>query len=183
MCITCLSVCISSSTCLCACVHPSVRSSCLSFYTTCLTAVTPARSLPLCAWNPSASPVGHAEMDADVMWRPRCQILHALTGLDCGWASKLPATIRDTSERMGLTSGVSSQIKPTGGCYGHIGTSITAGAHLAVRTCACTAWETCPASNDLFAQHKCLCLCVYLCVIRHHTHRLGERHPWVFSWL
>lgn len=43
------------------------------------------------------------------------QIRHALTGLDCGWASKLPATIRDTSKRMGLTLQVISQIKPVGG--------------------------------------------------------------------
>lgn len=62
------------------------------------------------------------------------QILHALTGLDCGWASKLPATIRDTSERMGLTSRVISQIKPVGDSDGQIHTSI----HTSI-TCTYTA--------------------------------------------
>lgn len=58
----------------------------------------------------------------DVMAAPSDspQILHALTGLDCGWDSKMLSTIGDTSERMGLTPQVISLSKPAGDNAGQI---------------------------------------------------------------
>lgn len=119
---------ISRSACLCVCVSV-FQSVLLPFiYTTCLTAVRPAFSLSLCL-KPLCLPCqgqwDRRRRDVMATLSDSPQILHALTGLDCGWAFKLPATIRDTSERMGLTPWVISQIKPVGGSAGQTSSLFT----------------------------------------------------------
>lgn len=93
------------------------------------------------------------------------QILHALTGLDCGWASKLPATIRNTSQRMGLTSGVISKIKAVWdrpAAYSHRNNPRTA-THTRSRTVFDHNMVWLGGEKTLHASIKCQCkdLCVH----------------------
>lgn len=112
---------VNQSTSLCLCFHLSVpppvchlqyrSDSCQAdFHSVCM-CVLKALCLPCQThWD-------RHRRDVMAILSDSAQIRHALTGLDCGWASKLPATIRDTSKRMGLTLQVISQIKPAGGTH------------------------------------------------------------------
>lgn len=69
-----------------------------------------ALSEPLCRPCQACWDRRRLDVMATMSYSP--QIFHTLTGPDWGWASKLLATIKDTSKRMGLTCGSSHRLSP-----------------------------------------------------------------------